>query len=341
MCNIGIRSDSEMYTLGYSFSPWLDRRMLADGGTILNYIKMTADKYDIMRYIKLGHSVKQASWTDANAEWVVTIDRTLNGVTTLCTMRCKFLFMCTGYYDYDNGYSPIFQGSDRFRGRIVHPQHWPNDLDYTDKRVVVIGSGATAVTLVPAMAATGAGHVTMLQRSPTYIAALPREDPVALLLLKILPTSVAHFINRWKNIIFGQAFYVICKMFPRIVKKMVIWDITRILGSEYEKHFTPKYKPWDQRFCVVPDGDLFTALKEKKASVVTDTIESFTENGIKVTNSSDEIPADIIITATGLRMKLCGGMKIFVNGEIKEDMTRNFMYKVLSKHVVYSPIFDF
>jgi monooxygenase len=322
----GIRSDSDMYTLGYSFSPWTDRKMLADGSTILNYIKMTADKYDIQRFIRLGHGVKQVSWEDTTSEWTVTIERT--GSSSSCTMRCKFLFICTGYYDYDHGHTPVFKGSDRFSGRIVHPQHWPRDLDYANKRVIVVGSGATAVTLVPAMVAAGVGHITMLQRSPTYVAALPPEDPFALLLLKFLPTSVAHFINRWKNIIFGQAFFLICKAFPKTVKKMVIWNITQYLGPEYEKHFTPKYDPWDQRFCVAPDGDLFKALKEKKASIVTDTIDTFTETGIKVNGSLEEIPADIIVTATGLKMKLCGGMKIVVNGETKEDMTQNFMYKV-------------
>lgn len=324
----GIRSDSEMYTLGYSFSPWLDRKMLADGSTILNYIKMTADKYDISKYIKLGHTVKRVSWKDSTSEWTVMIERKAGGSTSVMSMRCRFLFICTGYYDYERGHAPTFIGAEDFKGQIIHPQLWPKDLDYRGKRVAVIGSGATAVTLVPAMVHGGAGHVTMLQRSPTYIAALPPEDPIALLLLKVLPTNVAHFINRWKNIIFGQSFYFICKMIPSIVKKLVIWDITRHLGAEYEKHFTPTYDPWDQRFYVVPDGDLFKALKTKKASVVTDTIDRFTENGIQVHNSSEEIPADIIVTATGLQLKLCGGMDIIVNGEAKRDMARNFMYKV-------------
>lgn len=329
----GIRSDSEMYTLGYSFSPWLDRKMLADGDTILRYIKTTAVKYGISEHIKLGHAVKRVSWDDASNKWTVTIARTMKGCTENITMSCSFLFICTGYYDYDCGHAPQFKGSENFRGRIVHPQHWPENLDYTNKRVVVIGSGATAVTLVPAMCAAGAGHVTMLQRSPTYVAALPAEDPIALLMLKVLPTSAAHFLNRWKNIIVGQSFYFICKLIPKIVKKLVIWDITRYLGPEYEKHFTPKYDPWDQRFCVVPNGDLFQALRNKSASIVTDTIESFSETGIKVSHSSEEIPADIIVTATGLKLKLCGGMDIVVNGETKKDMTHNFMYKV-STYVV-------
>ena len=330
MLYVGIRSDSEMYTLGYSFSPWLDRKMLADGGTILSYINMTADKYDIRKFIRLGNFVEEVSWTDSSCQWVVTIKR--DGKR--CFMRCNFLFICTGYYDYDSGYCPSFQGSESFQGKIIHPQQWPKNLDYRDKRIVVIGSGATAVTLVPAMAETGAGHITMLQRSPTYVAALPPEDPFAILLLKILPTRVAHFINRWKNIIFGQCFYIICKMFPKLVKKLVIWQITNYLGKDYEKHFTPKYDPWDQRFCVVPNGDLFKALKKRKASIVTDDIDTFTTTGIKVKHSPDEIPADIIVTATGLKLKLCGGMKIVVNGMTKENMSQNFMYKVVDILVV-------
>jgi cation diffusion facilitator CzcD-associated flavoprotein CzcO len=208
----------------------------------------------------------------------------------------------------------------------VHPQHWPQSLDYCGKNVVVIGSGATAVTLVPAMS-DKVKHITMLQRSPTYVASLPAEDPIAVLLMSVLPARVAHFINRWKNIAFGTFWYSFCKAFPRLVKYFIVLDITRRLGPEYERHFTPSYNPWDQRFCVVPDGDLFTALQSGKASIVTDTIETFTETGIKVHGSQEELPADIIVTATGLRIKLCGGIRVIVNGNEVKDMKRTFMYK--------------
>ncbi len=302
--------------------------MLADGPTILNYVKMTADKYNITQHVRLSHFCKSASWSDETSRWTLCIEKlnAVTGVKDTIYMSCQFLFMCTGYYDYDKGYSPSFPGSERFKGPIIHPQHWPKDLDYTNKRVVVIGSGATAITLVPAMS-DKVSHITMLQRSPTYVASLPANDPVADLCLRILPVSVAHFINRWKNIILGRIFYWYCRAFPVTMKNVIVGEVTKYLGKEYEKHFSPNYKPWDQRFCVVPEGDLFKAIKNKKASVVTDTIKTFTETGIKVNGTDEEIPADIIITATGLTLKLCGGMKVFVNGNEITDVSNRYTYK--------------
>ena len=256
----GIRSDSDMYTLGYSFSPWVGTKTLADGDLILDYIKKTADKYNIRQHIHLNTKVSRMSWNSEKGLWTLDCIRSKFSGGCLTeepvTYTCGFVFMCSGYYDYSKGYLPDFPGTDRFKGQVVHPQFWPENCNYTGKRVVVIGSGATAITLIPAMA-NDTAHITMLQRSPTYVAAVPREDLMAKVLLTYFPHSVAHFINRWRNILFANFFYQVCKVFPQTVKREIQRGVTHFLGRDYpvEEHFSPTYNPWDQRFCVAPGGD--------------------------------------------------------------------------------------
>lgn len=318
----GVRSDSDMFTLGYSFRPWTESKAIADGAAILNYVRETAAEYDVDRHIKFGHQAKAASWSSADARW--TVEAEAGGKVVRFTTN--FLFMCTGYYDYVAGYAPEFAGAERFAGRIVHPQHWPADLDYAGKRVVVIGSGATAVTLVPAMAGTAA-HVTMLQRSPTYVVARPAEDGFANALRRRLPAKLAYGLTRWRNVLFQMYFYGLSRRRPARVKQEILKLATAWLGPDYDvaTHFSPRYNPWDQRLCLVPDGDLFVALRRGTASVVTDTIEQFTETGIKL-HSGAELPADIIVTATGLAMKLMSGLQVAVDGE-RIDLSRTMSYK--------------
>ncbi len=307
----GVRSDSDMHTLGYPFRPWRDRKAIADGESIRKYIVETAQEYGIDRRIRFGHQATRASWSSRDAAW--TVDATGPEGKTV-RFACNFLSLCSGYYDYAEGYMPGWPGMDRYQGRIVHPQSWPEDLDYTGKRVVVIGSGATAVTLVPALA-KAAAHVTMLQRSPTYIVARPSEDAAADWIRRLLPEPLALRVIRWKNVLLGMYFFNLARRKPDRVKHEILRLVREQLGPDYdvEKHFTPRYNPWDQRLCLVPDADLFVAIRSGKASVVTDEIETFTEGGIQL-ESGDLLPAEIIVTATGLKLKCLGGLQVSVDG---------------------------
>jgi len=309
----GIRSDSDMYTLGYSFRPWKDAKAIADGPSILSYIREVASDHGIDARIRYGHRVVAASWSTPQARWTVEVEQGPEKRKT--TISCGFLWMCSGYYDYAAGYTPEFPGIERFRGRIVHPQQWTGDIDYKGKKVVVIGSGATAVTLVPAMAPEAA-HVTMLQRSPTYVVARPAEDSIANRLRRRLPIRLAYGLTRWKNVLLGMYFYQLCKRRPDRAKAMILKGVRYFLGPDYdiEKHFTPRYNPWDQRLCLVPDADLFRAIRRKQVSVVTDQIETFTETGIRL-KSGSELEAELVVTATGLALQLLGGMTVEVDGK--------------------------
>ncbi|MFL5841919.1 MAG: flavin-containing monooxygenase [Thermoleophilaceae bacterium] len=308
----GIRSDSDMFTLGYSFRPWEEAEAIADGPSILKYIRDTARDNAVDRKIRLQHRVVRAEWSTPEARWLVDVERGDTGETE--HMSCGFLFVCSGYYRYEQGYTPDFQGTERFTGPIVHPQHWPEDLDYAGRRVVVIGSGATAVTLVPAMAES-AEHVTMLQRSPSYVVSLPARDPLADLVRRRLPARVAYPIVRWKNVIVTTLFFQLSRRRPQLVKSWIRKGVEKALppGYDVDTHFKPRYNPWDQRMCLVPDGDLFEAICSGKASVVTDRIGSFTETGLAL-ESGAELEADVIVTATGLNMAALGGMTLAVDG---------------------------
>jgi cation diffusion facilitator CzcD-associated flavoprotein CzcO len=323
----GIRSDSDMFTLGYSFKPWIEAKAIADGPRILNYVRETATDNGIDSKIRFNHRVKRASWSSQAARWTVEAERrTGEGATETVRFSCNFLFMCSGYYKYEEGYTPEFPGAPEFAGRIVHPQKWTDDIDYAGKRVVVIGSGATAVTLVPEMAKTAA-HVTMLQRSPTYVVARPAEDPVANKLRARLPTKLAYHLIRWRNVFWGMFFFQLSRRRPQKVKDLILGGIRIALGPDYDigTHFTPRYNPWDQRLCLVPDGDLFKAIREKRASVVTSEIDRFTSNGIQLKDGS-ELEADIIVTATGLNLQVMGGMEVSVDGRVV-DFSKTLNYK--------------
>jgi monooxygenase len=311
----GVRSDSDMHTLGYRFRPWTKAKAIADGPAILDYLRDTARESGIEKKIRYGHRVNRVAWSSADARWTVEATRTIDGRSEPIRMTCGWLFCCSGYYRYDQGYTPRFQGIDRFAGQVIHPQHWPEHLDYAGKRVVVIGSGATAVTLVPAMAAV-AEHVTMLQRSPTYIVSLPAEDRIAIALRRRLSPKTAYSIVRWKNVALQSLSYQFARRRPERMKSMLRSGLEKHLPADFDidTHFTPRYNPWDQRLCLVPDGDLFAELSRGRASVVTDTIETFTEKGILL-GSGEEIAADIVITATGLNLQLFGGMSVVVDGE--------------------------
>jgi len=318
----GIRSDSDMYTLGYSFKPWAEAKAIADGPSILRYVRETAEEHGVDRHIRFGHRVTRAAWSSEDARWTVEAEH--DGAVV--TLTCTFLLMCAGYYRYSDGYTPDFAGIGRFRGQVVHPQKWPEDLDYAGKKVVVIGSGATAVTLVPAMAATAA-HVTMLQRSPTYVVSRPAEDRIATWLREHLPLSTAYWLTRWKNVMLQLFFYNLARKRPERVKQGILARVRETLGPDFDvdTHFTPSYNPWDQRLCLVPDDDLFDALKSRKASVVTGHIDSFTEKGIRLVGG-EEIEADIVVTATGLVLELLGGMTVSVDGK-DIDFSKTLSYK--------------
>jgi monooxygenase len=320
----GIRSDSDMYTLGYSFQPWEDAKAIADGPAILKYVRDTAVAYGIDRRIRFRHRVKRASWSSAQARWTVEAERGDTAETV--RLSCGFVFMCSGYYDYEAGYTPQFPGAERFAGRIVHPQKWTDDVDYAGKRVVVIGSGATAVTLVPEMAKTAA-HVTMLQRSPTYVVARPSEDAMANRLRRYLPSKLAYGITRWKRVLLGMYFYRLCRRDPERAKRLIRQGVSAFLGPQYDvdTHFAPRYNPWTQRLCLVPDGDLFRAIRQGRATVVTDRIETFTQTGIRL-QSGAELEADLIVTATGLNLKVLGGLELVVDGE-RIEPARTLAYK--------------
>ena len=320
----GIRSDSDMYTLGYSFKPWREAKAIADGPSIRKYVRETAAENNIEKNIRFHHMVKRASWSSETARW--TVEAEAGAEKRIVRFTCNFLFMCSGYYSYASGYDPVFPGRETFRGKIVHPQFWPENLDYKNKKVVVIGSGATAVTVVPEMA-KDAAHVTMLQRSPTYVVSAPAEDALANWLREHLPAKLAYSIARWRNVLFGMYFFNLSRKKPEQVKKYLIKMVKDELGPDYDvnTHFTPRYNPWDQRLCLVPDSDLFQSIKTGKASVVTDTIESFTPTGIKL-ESGKELEADIIVTATGLKLELLGGMEVVVDG-VEQNLARAMSYK--------------
>jgi cation diffusion facilitator CzcD-associated flavoprotein CzcO len=309
----GIRSDSDMHTLGYRFKPWTAAKSISDGEAILDYVRETARDGRIDTKIRFQHRVVRAEWSSEEALWTVEAERVDSGEPVRLT--CNYLWVCSGYYRYDQGFTPEFPGAEDFNGEVVHPQHWPAELDYSDKRVVVIGSGATAVTLVPAMAEKAA-HVTMLQRSPTYIASLPAEDPIANGLRRFLPEKAVYTIVRWKNVMIQALIYQLSRRRPRAIKQFIRKGVERSLpaGYDIDKHFKPKYNPWDQRMCLVPNGDLFKAIRDGDATVVTDTIETFTESGIKL-DSGEQLEADVIVTATGLNLLFLGGMELVVDGE--------------------------
>ena len=306
----GVRSDSDMQTLGYRFRPWTQAKAIADGPSILRYVRDTAVEAGIDRRIRFGHRVVRAAWSSQHARWMV--EAVHRGKTVRLT--ASFLYACTGYYHYDAGHAPDFRGIDRFGGTVVHPQDWPEDLDYTGKKVVVIGSGATAVTLVPALT-DRAEHVTMLQRSPTYILSLPAEDAIANTLRRVLGPRLAYPIVRWKNVLVTTLIYQLSRRRPDIVRSLIRKATIRRLppGYDVDTHFNPRYQPWDQRLCLVPDGDLFTAIRRGHASMVTDRIAEFTEAGLRL-ESGAELEADVVVTATGLRLLALGGIRIEVDG---------------------------
>jgi cation diffusion facilitator CzcD-associated flavoprotein CzcO len=312
----GVRSDSDMFTLGYPFYPWKKPKAIADGPSIRDYIREVSSKFGIDPHIQFHHRVVSASWSTDEARW--TVDVEVGEERRREQYRCRFLYLCSGYYSYETAHAPSFPGAERFEGLVVHPQWWPEDLDYTGKRVIVIGSGATAMTLVPAMAERAA-HVTMLQRSPTYVISRPAEDHVADVLRRTLPEGVADRAVRAKNVVLGLAFYQFCRRYPRQARRLLRKGVSVHLPKDYpiEKHFAPRYDPWDQRLCLVPDADLFKAIGAGKASLVTDTIDTFTERGIRV-SSGEELEADIIVTATGLKLLPCGGIRLNVDGRAIE-----------------------
>jgi len=320
----GIRSDSDMYTLGFSFRPWKNPKAIADGGSILEYLRETARDHGIDQKIRFRHRVSRASWSSEEARWTVEVERGEEKEAVRYT--CNFLFMCSGYYKYEEGYTPEFPGAERFRGRIAHPQKWGDDVEYAGKRVVVIGSGATAVTLVPSMAEQAA-HVTMLQRSPTYIVSMPGQDRLANWLRSKLPAHVAYGITRWKNVLLALWFYRFCRRSPKRARAIIFRWLRNELGPDFDirTHFNPRYNPWEQRLCLVPDSDLFKAIRAGRASVVTDHIETFTEKGIQL-RSGKELEADLIVTATGLNLQLLGGIEVVVDG-VRTEFSKTFNYK--------------
>ncbi len=320
----GIRSDSDMHTLGYRFRPWTESKSIADGSSILRYVRETAREGGIDAKIRFQHRVVRADWSTPESRWTVEVERADTGETE--TLTCGFLWMCAGYYRYDEGYVPDFEGRERFAGPIVHPQHWTDDVDYEGKRVVVIGSGATAVTLVPTLAERAA-HVTMLQRSPTYIVSMPAEDRIANRLRAVLPDRAAYAIVRWKNVLLQMASYQLSRRRPKAMKGLLRKAVERALpaGYDVDKHFSPRYDPWDQRLCLVPDGDLFKAIRGGRAEIVTDQIEAFTEGGIKL-ESGTELEADLIVTATGLNLLFLGGLRVAIDGS-DVDLTKRMTYK--------------
>ena len=320
----GIRSDSDMHTLGYRFKPWKDAKAIADGPAILQYIRETAAEYDIEVRIRYRHHLVKADWSSDDCAWTLHLEAGEDGERR--QIRCGFLRMCAGYYSYEHGHTPVFPGRERFEGRIVHPQAWPDDLDYGGKRVVIIGSGATAVTLLPELART-AGHVTMLQRSPTYMIAFPDEDIIANVLGRILPANLAYRITRWKNIRLQALIFRVTRRWPRFARWFLVGHARRTLGPDFdvEKHFNPDYDPWEQRLCLIPNDDLFKTIRSGRASVVTDRIRTFTESGILL-ESGESIDADIIVTATGLDIVVLGGAGFHVDGN-RIDFPEAYTYK--------------
>ncbi len=319
----GIRSDSDMYTMGYSFRPWKGEKSLADGQDILDYITETAVEAGIDHHIRYHQRIVAAEWRSADARWTVTIE---HADQTTTTMTCGFLFSCTGYYRYDKGHTPEFPGADTFGGELIHPQFWPEELEVADTSIVIIGSGATAVTLLPSLADAGA-KVTMLQRSPTYIAAVPQRDPVAMVLEKLLPDKWSGGAIRWFHALSAQAFYEFSQRQPKIMRRVLRRGVEAELPDSYDidTHFTPHYDPWDQRLCAAPGGDFFAAIRAGNAEVVTDHVETFTETGIQL-RSGEHLEADIVVSATGLELLFLGGMDLSVDGEAV-DITERLVYK--------------
>jgi cation diffusion facilitator CzcD-associated flavoprotein CzcO len=320
----GFRSDSDMYTYSYGFKPWKGKSTIADGHKILNYIREAAAENDVERHIRYQHKVVSANWSSTDNRWLVTAELGGNGETV--TISCKFMFNCSGYYDYEQGFTPEFAGIEDFNGQVVHSQHWPEDLDYQGKRVVVIGSGATAVTLVPAMSKDTASLV-MLQRTPTYIASLPAEDPLAKFMRKWLPNNWVFRLTRWRKVLLQMYIYRLSRRKPEALKKYLLGHVRKELGPDYDvdTHFTPNYNPWDQRLCAVPDGDLFAAIREGRAEVVTDHIDQFNGEGIQL-KSGKQLEADIVILATGLNLKFAGGVKHSIDGK-ELNLTERFIFR--------------
>ena len=320
----GIRSDSDMQTMGFRFKPWKGVKNIADGPSILSYLDETVKENGLDKKIHFNRRVNEASWSSRNSKWTIQVEN--KKTQELKDFTCDFLFLCGGYYNYKEGYTPHFEGKDNFSGQIVHPQKWPDDLNYKNKEVVVIGSGATAVTIIPSIA-DEAEHVTMLQRSPTYFVAWPDEDKIGNILHKLLGSKIAYFMLRLKNIYFQWWFFQKCRKVPKRVKEFLINEVRKKLDINYDvdTHFTPNYNPWDQRLCLVPNGDLFNAINEGKASVVTDHIDKFTKEGIQL-KSGDKLKADIIITATGLNLEVCNGIRLLVDND-EVDISKTMTYK--------------
>lgn len=332
----GIRSDSDMNTLGYRFKPWMGGKELADGPSILSYIRETAREGDIEDRIRYGHRVVSADWSSEEQGWTVEAERTDAGETV--RIRCGFLAMCSGYYRYDQGYAPEFPELEQFGGRVVHPQHWPEDLDYEGKRVLVIGSGATAVTLVPALAEKAA-HVVQLQRSPSYVITIPNVDPIAEWLRRVLPEKPAYSIIRWKSVVLQTLLYQFCRRWPKLARRLLRRGTMRRLpeGYDVDTHFNPHYDPWDQRLCMVPDADLFEAISAGRAEIVTDRIAGFDHDAVRL-ESGGRVEADIVITATGLNLQLLGGAAVSVDGA-PVDFPRTKVYKGMMLSGVPNMIF--
>ena len=308
----GIRSDSDMFSFGFGFRPWKQPKVLADGPSIREYVTETAREYNVVDKIQFGLKITAAEWSSDQARWTLTAEDEASGTTRHFT--CDFLNLCTGYYRYDAGHMPDFPGMDDFKGELIHPQHWPEDMDYAGKKVVVIGSGATAMTLIPAMAGK-TGHITMLQRSPSYIISLPTFDNVSQLMQRFLPEDLVFNLARQRNIVLQRLQYKASRKYPKAMRKLLLWGVRRQLGDAVDMHhFSPSYNPWDERLCAVPSGDLFKVLRSGEASVVTDHIETFTADGIKL-KSGKTLEADIIISATGLDMQLMGDMDLSVDGK--------------------------
>ncbi len=322
----GIRSDSDMYTLGYAFKPWEHAKAIADGPSILAYLQETAREHAIEKAIRYQHEVSAAAWDSKTARWTVDIRRG-DGQPDV-QMCCNFLYMCSGYYAYNEGYTPELPGLAQFSGQVVHPQKWTPDIGYAGKKVVVIGSGATAVTLVPELAKQAA-QVTMLQRSPTYVVARPSEDTLANRMRKWLPSMWAYNLTRWKRVLLGMYVFRLCRTDPAKMKRFLLGGVRTALGPEYDvkTHFTPRYNPWEQRLCLVPDGDFFEAIKSGRAHVVTDQIESFNASGIRL-KSGQQLDADLVVTATGLNLQVLGGLQLTVDGVV-QDMSKTMNYKGL------------
>ncbi|MFT6011613.1 MAG: monooxygenase [Candidatus Azotimanducaceae bacterium] len=320
----GIRSDSDMYTYGYGFRPWRDKSSIADGDKILRYIREAAAEYDVEQHIRYQRKVVAASWSTADKRWQITAECGDTGEQV--TISCRFIFSCSGYYDYEQGYTPEFAGIDDFKGLVIHPQHWPDGLDYCGKHVIVVGSGATAVTLVPAMSKDTASLV-MLQRTPTYIAEVPAEDAMAEKLRKWMPYDWASRLTRWKKVLFQIYIYNLSRRKPQALRKLLLGQVRQALGTDYDvaTHFTPNYNPWDQRLCAVPDGDMFTAIREGRAEVVTDHIDKFNSNGIRL-KSGKQLEADIVILATGLNLKFAGGVQYSIDAKTL-SLTEQFIYR--------------